>query len=47
VEEKFKDWWEKGYGPSVIQAFLDSNYGISVSYDTIYRTADRLGLRED
>jgi len=45
VEKKFREWWDKGYGPSVIQAFLESEYDISVSYDTIYRTADRLNLR--
>lgn len=47
LEDKFRKWWDKyGGSPSILQAFFESQYDVSVSYDTIYRTADRLGLRE-
>lgn len=43
--EDFKRWWSNGYGPSVIMALLESNHNIQVSNDTIYRTAEREGLK--
>jgi len=47
AEKKFEEWWNQGYGPSVLKALLKNTFEIDVSADTIYRTADRLGLRGD
>lgn len=43
--DDFRTWWDKGHTPKVIQALLDTKHDIEVSNDTIYRTAEREGLR--